>query len=739
MNEIEKVNSVRTGLSFKLQSVSRSCLTSITLKQHLEGLKTSMFRQYLTKKKRLSIVIHMFFVFMMFMSVKAIAGNVEFISIERLLVNKQVKEIQLYSVNLLSNKRLFKPKVSRLNKLKSDLVHINKIKINGADFYRLVAGNFKNKSAALKQLIKFKKIYKGAWLGKRSKTEKQALAQLVSKVTTKAKRKFKRKVSSIKPSRQKKLTGQSSIAKRIFSKMKQYLIDQNYPRLVASANKVIEIGNNQQKQQAMELLGVARERQGKFAQAIAVYNEFLQTYPKSPLKDKILNRLESLKTMRLEPKTRQAKRKRNKRQEEWNVFGSASQYYRDDVIKQGSEAADNVNSSLLSDLNLFARKRTEKDVTVIRFDGGMVNDFLDNTNEGRISRAMVSYSDKVNQYKIIGGRQSRTAKGALGRFDGVVYTDLSRDNYKYSVYSGFPVQSSADGIQTENYFIGGSINFEPYPKLMTDIYLVSQYNSSLVDRQAIGSELQYITDKGFLFGIIDYDFFYSELNNITTIGNYRYDDQWSFNMTIDFRNSPLLTTVNALQGQNVDTLSELSDLFSDDQIYTFAQDRTSKSQNIYFGANYIIDTTRQFNGSISLSNTGSTNASGSVLATPASDSIYLSGDYGVQNFFNLKDFSTIGLRLSQATNSETISLRTRTRFKDTLGIRYSPRINLDFRLNTDSGLRQTILKPSLKATYKHNKKFSFEASLAFEFSDFNLPDQDKQTAYSIYMGYIYQF
>ncbi len=675
-------------------------------------------------------------------AVNVYAAKVDFMAVERVIVNQNIKEIQPYSINLLSNKRLFDVSVSRLTLLGSDLVHINKINIDGTVYYRLVVGNFRTRKSALAQLSHYKKTFKGAWISIRSKAERQVLSSFIVKPVVKPKRKLAVKntlKANSKRLRKKIKKTSHTTATRIFEKMKQYLLDQNYPRLIASANKVIETGTHEQKQQAMEWLGIARERQGKFAQAIAVYQEFLYIYPKSPLANKISSRLESLKTMRLEPKARQAKRKRLKRNDNWSVFGSASQYYRDDTIQQGTEATDNVHSSLLSDVNVFARKRTDKEVIVVRFDGGLVNDFLDNRNEVRISRALVRYNDKVKEYKVTGGRQSRTAKGASGRFDGIVYTDLSKQNYTYSVYSGFPVASSADGFQSEHFFIGGSVNFEPYPNLVTDVYLISQYNSSLTDRQAVGSELQYITDKGFLFGIIDYDFFYAELNNVTAIGNYRYDPQWTFNMTIDYRNAPLLTTVNALQGQQTDSLDELAKTYTDSQIYSLARDRTSKSQNMYFGANYIIDEARQFTMSLSIANTQATVSSASVLATPASESVYLSGDYSVQNFFAISDFSTIGLRLSYSNTSETLSIRTRTRFNDARGIRYAPRLTLDYRLNTDSGLSQTIIKPSLKAHYQYNKKFAFEANLAFEFSDFNLPEQDKQTASSIYVGYIYQF
>jgi len=77
-----------------------------------------------------------------------------------------------------------------------------------------------------------------------------------------------------------------------------------------------------------------------------------------------------------------------------------------------------------------------------------VNDFIDNESETRLSRAMINYPNIESNYQLIGGRQSRTAKGVLGRFDGIVYKGLSDDDFNYSVFTGFPVQSSYDGLDS---------------------------------------------------------------------------------------------------------------------------------------------------------------------------------------------------------------------------------------------------------------------------------------------------
>jgi len=678
---------------------------------------------------------------LVFISFAAISTSVSaaksvFIGIDHVINADKIKVVNPYAINVLSSVKPLVLSKNKLQKLRADLVYISKVKINSKVYYRLVAGNFANKKIALKNLSQLRKDFGGAWLGKRTKAERQVLSERLVKPVQKSvrikpvfKKKFKKKLITHKP----------TFAQKLLVKMKQLLLDENYARLVASANKVIEIGNSKQQQNAMELLGIARERQGKFAQAISVYSAFLRQFPSSELKPKIAQRLNNLNTMALAPKKKQISKKTRKKNDDWNIYGSASQYYRDDTFKEEGLDSAQTNSLLSSGVNIFARKRTQAAVSVIRFDGSMVNDFIDNANRGRISRAMYSYSNKKKQYKVIAGRQSRTAKGALGRFDGVVYSDLSPNKFSYSIYGGFPVQSSYDALDTKRRFIGGSINFEPYPKLETDVYIVTQTNSSLTDRQAIGSQMQYVADKGFFYGLLDYDFFYNSLNNITLIGNYRYSQKLALNITMDYRNAPLLTTLNALQGQAVASLDELKNTFSDTQIYDLAKDRTSRSSNIYFNSNYLIDKRHQINFSLSLSNTAATVTSGTVLATSSSHSVYAAATYSIQNFFNINDFTSFGFRLSQSDTSETMSLQSRTRFKSKKGVRYSPRLNLDYRANKNSNLTQWILKPSIKVSYKYSKKVSFDASAGLEYSNFNLPDQNKQTIFSLYLGYLYQF
>lgn len=685
------------------------------------------------------------------------AAKTEFIDVDTIYAKPgNIESIHPYSINLSSSgSQISATGIKNFNELNNDLLYLNKVKVNNKIYYRLVYGNFKTQSAANDQLSSLKLIYPSAWINFRTGMELSALSSrlLNTKPVTPAPviKIPKPAVAAVTPVLP-RATGNinEKLAEKLMQDARQKFLDQNYPRVLAITGKIAEIGTIEQQEEALELTGIVRERQQKIPQAVAIYTEFLALYPDSKIAPKIRSRLEGLKTMRSEPKKRLAQDNKKTDKPEWYVSGSASQYYRNDVLAIDTLSSETVNDALVSDINLFARKKTDKDSLVIRFDGGLVNDFLDSSNDTRIGRAMVNYTNNEGEYQIIGGRQSRTIKGIQGRFDGVVYKFLSNPDIVYSLTAGFPVQSSYDSFfKTDRVFYGGSINIKPAKNLAMDFYLVQQDNSGLTDRQAIGTELQYRSERGFIYGIIDYDLFYEDLNNVTAITNYRHNDKLSFNFTLDQRNSPLLTTGNAIQGQGVSSLDELlsqTDL-TDEQIYQLAEDRTSKSSNLIMGSTYKIDDDRQIYLSLSLSSIEATKASDATATTPAvaatsaTDDIYLSGDYTVRRFFIDNDFTTFGARISDTSSSQTTSFRIRSRINSSSikNLRYDPRLRIDYRSSKITEDDQYIINPSFKVTYKPGKKISLEGSLGLEYSDYDLPDRNNQQYYNLFLGYVYSF
>ena len=69
---------------------------------------------------------------------------------------------------------------------------------------------------------------------------------------------------------------------------------------------------------------------------------------------------------------------------EWDLRGGLSQYYRNDLLDRGDIDNEDVNKALVTDFDLYARRKNDGDTIIIRFDGGVVNDQIDNETDSRV-------------------------------------------------------------------------------------------------------------------------------------------------------------------------------------------------------------------------------------------------------------------------------------------------------------------------------------------------------------------
>ena len=655
----------------------------------------------------------------------SMAAGYEILSIENIFSNPlKTPEIHSRAIIVTSSRQRFTklPQNTRVA-LKDQFVYQTRVKVNGNIYYRLVAGNYKTASEAQTSLKRFKPVFADAWIYQRTSAERQKLAESLKTLTSN---------QAAQPAIVKPVTPDELLARA-----RQAFLDENYARVISFSDKAVQAGNIEQVRAALELAGTARERQGRFSQALVLYESLLDTDPPPEVAARITGRIEGIRTMSVEPKARLQVPDKKPNDKTWIYRGALQQYYREDILERPDEDAEEVVQVLVTDVNLQSQRRRDEDALTIQIDAGLVADLLEDQTDSRVSRANISYTN--DDFRITGGRQHRSVKGVYGRFDGFTYSDLSRSGYQLSYFLGTLAESSFDSLQTERPLVGVNLDFSPRDWLDINLYLVHQEISGLTDRQAIGSEFQLQNDVGFIYGIVDYDVFYEDLNNLTLISNYRYDPQWTFNLTLGRANSPTLSTVNALQGQAAASIDELGDSFTRDQIYQLARDRTSKSISLYLGAIYSIDSSRQLNIDVSYFELDSIKASGGVAAIPSTSDRLISADYSVRDFFSIDDYTSMGIRLSDSDTSEIQSFRFRSRIPGDGGITYDPRVQLDFRRSVSSGLDQIIFKPSIKLRYRTSRNLSLEADFGIEYSDLDLPDFDQQVAYSLYLGYAYFF
>ncbi|NCF38266.1 MAG: hypothetical protein GWP56_18140, partial [Gammaproteobacteria bacterium] len=446
--------------------------------------------------------------FCLALPVDALAVGYEFVAVENLFVNPpQAMQAQPGAIVITSSRQRFESLPGNTRRALQDyFVYQTRVRVNGTIYFRLVVGNYRNAIDAEAVLNKLKPTFANAWVYIRTEAERQGLDAFLKNVGDEER---------VEPD-----TIVPETAELLLARARQQFIDQDYTRVITTTDRILNQGSLDQVRAALELAGTARERQGKYAQAISLYETLLDTDPPPEEKARIASRLEGIRTMSLDPKARLPGADREADENNWILRGALQQYYRNDVIDRPRESSEEVNEVLVTDVDLQIQRRREADTLSFEIDAGLVADLLEDQSDNRISSASVSYAR--DEFRVIGGRQHRTVTGVLGRFDGFTYADLSHSGYQTSYFLGTLAQSPYEGIESDNPLIGANLDFDPYEWLDVNLYLINQEVSGLTDRQAIGSEFQLRSDLGFVYGIIDYDVFYEDLNNLTFITNYRY-------------------------------------------------------------------------------------------------------------------------------------------------------------------------------------------------------------------------
>jgi len=527
----------------------------------------------------------------------------------------------------------------------------------------------------------------------------------------------------------------------------------DYNKAIRLATKLLLYHEHPQRREAQELLGLARERKGQLAHAKAEYEEYLRRYPEGEGAQRVQQRLSALLTagMRPEESLREARadtaagaatpRKRM----ETEFFGSFSQYYYRDTTTPQDEETQPIRSSLVTDINVNSRHTSDTLDVRTRFTGGYEYDFLEGgeNSESRLSDAFVEVRSKRAGYAFKLGRQSRSTGGVQGRFDGAVLSYQVKPTIRINGVVGYPVESTRDtSVNTGRYFYNASVDFGPYKKSLNfDVYYLNQTIDDISDREAAGAEMRYFKNGLSVFGLLDYDLLYDEVNTAILLGNWTVSPKTTFNLTLDYRQSPALATLNALQGQPVESISELRHLYTDDEIMQLARDRTAESKMVNAGFTYQVNDKYQIASDLTVSDVSETQTSGGVEGGPATGTEYY---YQAQlvgtNVFTAGDVSVIGLRYDDTSTAERYGLRLNTRFPWRSAWRINPRAEFYLR-NKDSGAQEQTARVQGRIEYRWKRTRTFETEFGYEW----IRDEDTTgerfttTGFLFYAGYRIDF
>jgi tetratricopeptide (TPR) repeat protein len=486
----------------------------------------------------------------------------------------------------------------------------------------------------------------------------------------------------------------------------------DYPKAIALLTKLQRQAEFPDRARAQELLGLARERSGQLAHAKAEYEEYLRRYPSGEAAERVAFRLKTLQAAEAKVRTG---REVGVAAQGWQMSGDFSQMGRYDGQKVTTSAPPlNTNvplaeqtaqqSALFTDVDLVARRRGETFDFIGRLSGGYDKSFAQGTtiDPARVSLASLELLDRPLGLLARLGRQASNAYGILGAFDGVFLSWQFAPSWAVDAAGGYPVNLLNVAPQTQQSFETLALVYTPRNAHWdANLFVASQQYDGLRDRQAVGAEGRYLASRGSLVAVVDYDTFYHSLNTASLLGTLQLPARWNLSFDSERRNSPVLTTGNALIGQPFTDLYQMQQVFSDQEIYQLARDRTAVSSYYSFTATRPLGQRFQFTAIASATETGATPASGGVAAQPATG---LLPNYQMQiyasNLWHEGDFNVLTLQHGDTEIGRIDSASLTLRFPVGGAWRLAPRFTVERLSQLSDGGNDTSYIPSALLDYQ---------------------------------------
>lgn len=585
--------------------------------------------------------------------------------------------------------------------------YVEKLTIKGEKWERLNLGFFKSHLNAVSMQKRIKAIYSGSWVIKTSnKTEKKVIYKSPA-------------IQSNKP------VGTSLSDKQLNSLMQRAKTDlknKRYSSAIRYLNALVSAGKHKFSEQSLELLGLARQRKGQKSHAVSTYTKYLKLYPESEGSVRVRQRLNGLLTASSAPRDK-IQMSSGTQLDETTTYGSLSQFYRSNKAKIDNTGSIKTLSQLITFLDVTTQQRTGKYDHRYQFTGDHVYDFINDTDNSEFRFIETFYELSYRKTGTSGrvGRQALRIGGLLNRFDGLSAGYQFTPSMRINVLAGYPVEiDNKTSINKNKTFYG--MTFETGTFLQNwnmNVFYFDQKFNGFTDRTSAGTEVFYRDAKKSLFGMVDYDLLYNELNILQLNANILLDQGRTAYVNAFMRKAPILATSNALIGRQESSLGELIKTLNLEQIYQLAKDRTANSQTVTAGGSQRVNLKFQATADITFSRVGNTTASAGVPATPGTGTDYFISTQIVGNDLLLKrDTGVLGIRYSDTKTSNTVSLIANSRFPVTRDWRINPRLQYDIR-NLQGSRSQTKLRAIIRTDYTYINKVRFDFEIGYDKTDEN--------------------
>jgi len=497
---------------------------------------------------------------------------------------------------------------------------------------------------------------------------------------------------------------------------------------------------------AQELLGLARERAGQLAHAKAEYEEYLGRYPTGDAAERIGVRLRILRAASLKATPGEANPENHSR---WRLDGGFSQLFRYDGTRVNNSATpttapggtilpsslqSTTEDTLFNDIDLLVRRHGDEVDWLGRLSAGYSKSFAHDSvgDERRISLASIELVDRSLGILARVGRQTRNQDGVLGTFDGVFVSYQWRPSWGVNVAAGYPVEQTTSGFQSARHFETVALAYTPVGSHWdASIFAASQEFDGIRDRRAVGFEGRLLSRWASLIGVLDYDPSYHSINTASLLGTVQLPLRWALSFDAERRNSPVLTTRNALIGQPATTLAQLEQVFTLQEIFQLARDRTPVTTDYSLTATRPLGERFQFSTTVSATETGATLASGGVDSEPATglELTYQAQIYSA-SLWRPGDFNVITATYSNTQIGTLIGVGASSRLPLSSAWRIGPRLTIDKRnLSSDSSSELTYIPSVLLDFQRGRKLLQFEVGGQLGKRDARLQTQNTKRYY----------
>jgi len=638
-----------------------------------------------------------------------------------------------YAINLASEKVPFTPEeVAAATQATGVRTYVSEALVGEEKWYRLRAGPFLSENDARQVLAAARTRYPKAWLA-------------VADDATLNEPGAPDAVGSVPPTRP---GGNATLLpaerERMLKQARDAFRRKDYAAAIPLLTRLLEQPEFPERAEALELLGLARERSGQLAHAEAEYEEYLRRYPQGEAAERVRKRLRAL-AFATSPASARARAAAGA-ESAWKVYGGISQYYRRDEVSFDDGASSNgqtTQDAILSDLVLSARRRGERFDFASRVSAGYGFDLLEDGpgDQSRVTMMFAEVHDRALDWTVRGGRQSGSMGGLLGTFDGLYAGYQLRPRLRLNAHFGYPVESTRDGPATDRSFYALSADLGTFAGAWDmSLYAISQEYFGLTDRQAVGSEVRYFRPGLTFVGLVDYDVHFQDLNDVLLLGTLALPARWTLSVNLDHRKSPSLGVRNAVIGQPVTNFDELFGLFSDAEIEQLARDRTAESDLYTLSLSRPVGQHWQWSMDLSSMTLSGTPESGGVPETLDSGTDFVVSTQALgYGLFGRGDVTSFGFQYQTGDATDTISLGVNSQLPVGRLWRIGPRIRVDQREFHLDGSDQLLYAPGLRTELRW-QHFSLEFEGGAEFGQRTLGDASEDTKrYYLSLGYRYDF